>query len=281
MVKASEKLNEITKTLAEAGVFDPLFEAREILREYADGAMFAELSDAAGTAVDAAVSRRVKGEPLQYIFGKWEFYGLPFYVGKGVLIPRPETELLVDIAVKRLGRGSEVLDLCSGSGCVPISVAVKTGASCTAVELYDEAFGYLKRNIELNGADVTAVRADARDGTLFPGRSFDAVFCNPPYLTGAEMKSLMREVAFEPETALYGGEDGLDFYRAIIPAWSGRLKKGGFMAVETGETQGEAVSEIMRAAGLEPSVIRDYSGLDRVVAGEKRKADGDLSEKRY
>ncbi len=271
MVIAARKITEIAETLAsEAGVFDPTFEAREIVREYAgDGELFGgTLTKEQLDLIDAAVSRRLTGEPLQYIFGKWEFYGFPFYVGEGVLIPRPETELLIDIAEKRLGKGKTALDLCSGTGCIPISIALKTGAKCYAVELYDAAFGYLERNIALNGADVTAIKADALDGTLFGDTEFDAIFSNPPYLTGGEMKKLQREVSREPETALYGGEDGLDFYRALIPAWKGRLKPGGFMAVETGETQGEAVSEIMQIAGLIPDVIKDYAGLDRVVIGE-------------
>ena len=272
MVKSQEKLKSIASTLASAGVFGPAFEAREIIREYAGSAALVggELSGSSLAAIDAAVSRRIAGEPLQYIFGMWEFYGYPFYVGEGVLIPRPETELLVDIAEQRLDSGSTVLDLCSGTGCIPISIALKTGAKCYAVEMYDAAFGYLTRNIALNNAVVTAVQADARDGTLFPGVTFDAILSNPPYLTDAEMLSLRREVSHEPETALAGGSDGLDFYRAIIPAWAGRLKSGGFMAVEIGETQSAAVSEIMRDAGLLPETVKDYSGLDRVVIGENR-----------
>ncbi len=263
---------EIRKTLAAAGVFDPDFEAREMLREYAgDGALFGgSVTGEAETAIEEALRRRVNGEPLQYIFGKWEFYGYPFYVGKGVLIPRPETELLVDIAVKRLSGGSTVIDLCSGSGCIPVSIALRTGAKCRAVELHEEAFSYLTRNIELNGADVEAVRADALDGTLFPGVTFDAVFSNPPYLTGEEMRTLMREVRHEPETALYGGEDGLDFYRRMIPAWAGRIAHGGFFAAETGDSQSEAVSGIMRDAGLSPETITDYAGIGRVVVGERQ-----------
>ena len=268
MVRYSEKLNEIRETLASAGVFDPAFEAREILREYAGSAAFGCITEEALAHIETAVSRRLTGEPLQYIFGKWEFYGYPFYVGEGVLIPRPETELLVDIAVGRVKRGNTVLDLCSGTGCIPISTALKTGAKCYAVELYGEAFSYLHRNIELNSADVTALQADACDGTLFEGMTFDLITSNPPYLTETEMGSLMREVTFEPGTALAGGSDGLDFYRRIIPVWSERLSPGGAMAVEIGETQGGAVSEIMRSAGLDPQVIRDYSGLDRVVVGE-------------
>lgn len=271
MVSPRRLIKEITSTLADAGVFDPVFEAREIVREYAGETAFVqdELGDDETAAINRAVSRRVTGEPLQYIFGKWEFYGYPFFVGEGVLIPRPETELLVDIAVGRLHKNSTVIDLCSGTGCVPISIALKTGAVCYAVELYDAAFSYLTRNIGLNGAKVEAVHADALDSTILADISFDAIFSNPPYLTGAEMQSLMREVAYEPETALFGGDDGLYFYRELIPAWEPRLKQGGFMAFETGETQGAAVAGIMRDAGLSTEIIKDCAGLDRVVIGNK------------
>ncbi len=269
MVNAAEKYREIRKALAEARAFDAEFEAREIIKEYTGElhVSSAELTPGAVSVIDEVVKRRMTGEPLQYIFGKWEFYGYTFYVGKGVLIPRPETELLVDIAAERLNKDSVMLDLFSGTGCVPISASIKTGAKCYAVELYDEAFSYLERNITLNRADVTAVKGDAYDGTLFGDMKFDLITANPPYLTGDEMRHLMREVSFEPETALFGGTDGLDPYRAFIPAWYPRIKPGGAIAAETGETQGEAVSEIMRAAGLTPQIIKDYSGLDRVVLG--------------
>ena len=104
---------------------------------------------------------------------------------------------------------------------------------------------------------------------LFSGAVFDAIFSNPPYLTAAEMEGLQKEVSYEPSTALFGGEDGLDFYRGIIALWSGRLTKGGIFAVETGETQGAAVSDIMRQNGLSTELIKDYSGLDRVVLGRR------------
>ncbi len=264
------KLREITATLASAGVFDPVFEAREILREYAGDAalMGGELTESALERIDDTVRRRITGEPLQYIFGQWEFYGYPFSVGEGVLIPRPETEMLVDIAADRLDSDSTVLDLCSGTGCIPISIALKTGARCYAVELYDKAFGFLERNIALNNAPVTALKADARDNSLFPGITFNAIFSNPPYLTDEEMSSLPREVAHEPETALAGGSDGLGFYRTLIPAWAPRLAPGGFIAVEIGETQGRAVSQIMSDSRLRPGVLKDPAGLDRVVMGE-------------
>jgi len=269
MVSGSGKFREIRKALAQAGAFDAEFEAREIIREYTGRALplTGDISPEEERRIDEAVRRRKSGEPLQYIFGRWEFYGLPFYVGEGVLIPRPETELLVDIAAERLNTGCTALDLFSGSGCVPVSIAKRTGAKCFAVELHDAAFGYLTRNIVLNGADVTALKADACDGTLFGDMRFDLITANPPYITEAEMRELPDNVRYEPETALYGGTDGLDFYREFIPVWAKRLTKGGAIAVETGETQGGAVSGIMRAEGLKTEIIKDYAGLDRVVLG--------------
>ena len=271
MVSASGKYREIRKALADAGAFDAAFEAREIIREYTGSTpeLLDELDEEQIQAVDNALDRRLGGEPLQYIFGKWEFYGYPFYVGKGVLIPRPETELLVDIAVKQLSEGGRALDLFSGSGCVPVSIALKTSAQCYAVELYDEAFGYLERNIVLNSAEVTAVNGNAFDGSLLGDMTFDVITANPPYLTSSEMRGIMKELTFEPGTALFGGEDGLDAYRRFIPAWADRVKVGGIMAAETGETQGAAVSAIMSAAGFSVSVIKDHSGMDRVVVGKK------------
>ena len=271
MVTAAEKYREIKKALAQAGAFDAEFEAREIIKEYSGElpASSAELGSGALSAIDDAVKRRVTGEPLQYIFGKWEFYGYPFYVGKGVLIPRPETELLADIAAQRLDSNSVMLDLFSGTGCVPVSAALKTGAKCYAVELYDDAFAYLEKNIALNGADVTAIKGDACRPDICGDTMFDLITANPPYLTDSEMSDLMREVAFEPETALRGGDDGLDPYRVFIPAWYPRIKPGGAIAAETGEQQGAAVSEIMRACGLSTRVIKDCAGFDRVVIGIK------------
>lgn len=267
-----EAVSSAEKILSEAGVFDPDFEAREIAREITglDPYIYSrrELSTEEREKILSMAKKRAEGIPLQYIFGKWEFYGYPFYVGKGVLIPRPETELLIDIAKKYCNKDSRVIDLCSGSGCIPISINLETGAEAWGIELYDEAFGYFERNIALNNAAVRAIKGDVLDEKLLPDMYFDAVFSNPPYLTSKEMKKLQREVAFEPETALFGGEDGLFFYRKIIPLWSKKLKNKGILAVEIGETQGEAVKAIMEENGLSAEIIKDYSGLDRVVFGK-------------
>ena len=229
------------------------------------------MDDSAAAKTESAVKRRAAGEPLQYIFGKWEFMGLEFFTGRGVLIPRPETELLCELALEYIkGKNKEdisVLELCSGTGCIPVSVSVLGGVKCFAAELYDDAYRYLEKNIELHSADVEAVKGDALDIGLFAGREFDVILSNPPYLTAREMRELPPEVRHEPKTALFGGEDGLYFYRKMIPLWCKRLKAGGLFAVEHGEAQGEAVREIMLSCGLSPVTLKDLSGFDRVTRG--------------
>lgn len=225
-------------------------------------------------AIEAAM-RRVRGEPLQYIFGEWEFYGLPFKVGRGVLIPRPETELLVEEALKLLGKNDKVLDLCSGSGCVPIAIAKKKGCGCFGIEISDEAMEYFRLNIELNEVKgiVKALLGDA----LEPGEEllkelpgeFNVITANPPYLTAEEMETLQKEVRQEPDIALFGGKDGLDFYKVIFGVWKDRLSEDGRFLVEVGDRQAEAVAEIMENEGFRCETASDYGGIKRVVAGRK------------
>ena len=270
----AEAFSVIKSLLKKADIIDPAYEAGEIIKEVtALNPLLSghtEITPEQYGKLLTIAEKRISGMPLQYIFGKWEFYGYPFYVGKGVLIPRPETELLVDLAVEYCSKESTVIDLCSGSGCIPVSISLETGAKTYGVELYDEAYGYFIRNIELNKAEVIPVKGDVLDENILPDLSFDAIFSNPPYLTSEEMKKLQREVAFEPETALFGGEDGLSFYRRIIPLWAPRLKENGIFAVEIGETQGEAVKAIMEENGLSAEIIKDYSGHDRIVKGKHK-----------
>ena len=166
--------------------------------------------------------RRISGYPLQYLLGKWEFFGLPFYVGEGVLIPRQDTETLVETVLKiKLPENPKILDLCSGSGCIAVSLALNIkNADVTAVEISDKAAEYIKKNAELNNTDLNIVKDDVlseKTAEIFSG--IDVIVCNPPYLTAEDMKSLQKEVTFEPETALFGGKDGLDFYRNITKLW--------------------------------------------------------------
>ena len=222
------------------------------------------------------IARLAAGEPLQYILGEWEFMGLRFFVGPGVLIPRPETELLAQEAAGFLkGRQHpRLLELCAGSGCVCVSVAAAVpGCTAEALELSEEAMGYLRRNIRLHALEdrVCAVRGDMLDPAA-PARlggPFDAIVCNPPYIPSGDMGTLQREVRREPRMALDGGADGLRFYRAFAP-WASRLASGGLAAFEVGAGEAPAVAERMAGFGFrDVTVKKDYSGIERIVAGRR------------
>jgi len=186
-------------------------------------------------------------------------------VGRGVLIPRPETELLVDLAKEYCNRNSTVFDLCAGTGCIGIAIAKETGCEVTAIEKSDEAVVYLKQNVALNNVDIKIIQADILENTY----NADCILINAPYLSKAEMQSLQKEVTHEPESALFGGDDGLGFYRSFFERWSEALTRAAFVACEVGDTQAEAVCEMMRGIGLNPQVKRDYNGIDRVVYSVK------------
>lgn len=219
------------------------------------------------------VERRSNGEPLQYILGKWEFMGLPFYVGEGVLIPRPETEMLVEYALDFLKdkKNPVVIDLCSGSGCIAISVAKHLpNAKVYAVEKSDLAFSYLKKNIWLNCVfNVSAVHGDIFDRTLLSDIKPDLILSNPPYIRSPEIASLQSEVRNEPSMALDGGEDGLIFYREIANGWLDRLGTGGAITVECAEDQTEDIIRMFSEKTQYAEAFNDLSGLPRTVTAIK------------
>lgn len=219
------------------------------------------------------VERRSNGEPLQYILGKWEFMGLPFYVGEGVLIPRPETEMLVEFALDFLKdkKNPVVIDLCSGSGCIAISVAKHLpNAKVYAVEKSDLAFPYLKKNIWLNCVfNVSAVHGDIFDSTLLSDIKPDLILSNPPYIRSPEIASLQSEVRNEPSMALDGGEDGLVFYREIANGWLDRLGTGGAITVECAEDQTEDIIRMFSKKTKYAEAFNDLSGLPRTVTAIK------------
>ena len=256
------------------------FEANQLL-QWATGLdrsalmLETEIDDSAADKAIQAAHRRIKGEPLQYIIGQWEFYGLPFKVGEGVLIPRQETELLVEKALERLPEKGSLIDLCSGSGCIPIAIAKTANTSlCYGVELSAQALGYFKENIALNNVetDVIALQGDV----LYPSEELldelppkcSMITANPPYLTAEEMASLQKEVRHEPESALFGGTDGLDFYRVIFAVWKHKLEKGGSFLVEVGDRQAESVKSLMEQEGFSCDIYFDLNKTGRVVAGE-------------
>ena len=221
------------------------------------------------------VERRLAGEPLQYLLEEWEFYGLPFLVGPGVLIPRPETELLVDRALEAVEDCpfSALLDLCSGSGCVPIALGNKLPeARLWGVELSPDALGYFRQNIHRNGADnVTAVAGDVFSlPEEVTKQRYRVITANPPYIPRDELDSLQAEVRREPTLALDGGTDGLDFYRRLPGICLPLLEPGGWLILEIGEGQGAAVAELAREAGFGAVQIqRDLSGLERQVSARR------------
>lgn len=256
---------------------DAYFEARQIVNEISGGKMpFEEISEAQLAECENKAKRRKTGEPLQYILGNWDFYGRKFFVGEGVLIPRPETELLCDIAIGHLkNTDGTAVDLCSGSGCIAVTTALEANVGTAGIEISGKAYGYFLKNIAENKAEklVTAINGDIFDKDIlgqFPDDSLSAVLSNPPYISSADMKTLQKEVTFEPELALFGGEDGLDFYRRLVPMWAVKLRSGGLFAVEIGEEQGQAVSDIFKKAGLTPQVVTDYSGHNRIVSAVKQ-----------
>lgn len=214
------------------------------------------------------IRRRATGEPLQYIIGKWEFMDSEFYVGEGVLIPRPETELLVEFAQKFLKdkKNPVVFDLCSGSGCIAISVAkLFPCAQVYALEKYDGAFTYLEKNIDFNGVkNVIAVKGDLFNADSITAKA-DLILSNPPYIRSEDIPFLQQEVRREPSTALDGGKDGYDFYRAIARLWLPKLTENGAAAVECAEDQAEEISQIFYLSRTKVNIINDLSGFPRVV----------------
>lgn len=216
---------------------------------------------------EIALNERSKHIPLQYIVGETEFMGLKFKVNSNVLIPRQDTETLVEEALKVVKPGMEVLDMCTGSGCIIISILHNVkDVKGYAADISKQAVNVAKENAKSNETSVLFERSDLFEKIT---GTFDVIVSNPPYIPTDVIPGLMPEVrCFEPVEALDGREDGLYFYRRIITEGREYLKNGGFLLFEIGYEQGTAVSELMREAGFsEVCVKKDLSGNDRVVTG--------------
>ncbi len=230
-----------------------------------------ELSEAAQSRLGELIDRRISGEPLQYILGEWSFYGFDLFVGEGVLIPRDDTEVVTNLCLEYLENkpNARMLDLCAGSGAISVAVSKLAKVSVTAVELSEKAFSFLEKNIARHSACVTAVKDDIfRCHKDFPEGELDLIVSNPPYIKSAELVQLQAEVQREPEMALDGGSDGMEFYRAIIDLWSCKLKPGGALALELGEGQAGEVCTLMKQKGF--GNIRtetDFGGTQRAIIG--------------
>lgn len=217
------------------------------------------------------VERRARREPLAYILGSCEFWSLTFKVGPAVLIPRADTETLVEAALKVLPAGGRLLDVGVGSGAVALALAhERPDLQVEGLDLSPAALAISAENAELLGL---ASRVSLRQGDLFAldGGQYDVIVSNPPYIAMGEKATLMPEVRdFEPALALFAGHDGLDCYRALIPAAKMLLQSPGYLLVEIGSSQAAAVAELFAFAGYEDIwITRDLAGIERVVAGRK------------
>lgn len=272
-----EAYNDCKKQLSAAGVEDYVFEAKQIIKHitgYTNAQILTKYTQALTefqmNNLTAIIKQRLIRYPLQYIIGKWNFFGREFFVGPGVLIPRSDTETLMDVCLEALKEKSHAraLDLCAGTGCIGITLKGEMpNVDVTLVEKFDEALAYTTKNAAYNNADVKIVKGDVLKCEGADGE-YDLIVSNPPYINTSDMKSLQPEVTFEPATALAGGEDGLDFYRAIVIGYKSRLRDGGVMAFEVGINQAQDIAEIMRNNGFKNVSTRaDMNGIDRVVFG--------------
>ena len=212
--------------------------------------------------IEFMVKRRESGEPLQYIFGSWEFMGLDFNVRPGVLIPRQDTEILVEKAlfIAREITAKNALDMCTGSGCIGVSLMVYGGFSVDLADISDECLKIAQNNAKRNNVTPNAmIKSDLFNSI---NTSYDIITINPPYLTKTDMENLQREVRYEPALALYGGDDGLDFYRRINQEYKKHLNPGGALLMEFGEGQGNAIREIFGGG----EIVCDLTHKERVIA---------------
>lgn len=226
--------------------------------------------------VKNGIDRLLNEEPLAYVLGQWEFYGLPLYVSPDVLIPRDDTCAVTELAINKslfLNKDPRILDLCCGSGCIGLAIASRVkDARVTLADISKEALAIAKKNIARNklGGRVSTFQVDARKAVPgFLGK-FDLIVSNPPYVTAAEMNELPRSVdAFEPHLALYGGEDGLDFYRSIIQNFTLVLKPGGYLCFEFGMNMGDAVCALLEESDY--TIVerkKDYNDRERAVLAQ-------------
>lgn len=260
-------LRAVVQRLEAAGIPDAFFEASEIICAATGRSRAAVMTEEfSGEDVEKLLSRRIEGEPLQYILGSWEFMGCPIKVSPDCLIPRADTEVLAELAIKSLPRGGRFADLCTGSGCIAVSVLYhRTDVTGVAAELYEKTADIAKENAVLNGVDdrLEIICADVMSDCL-EGK-FDVIVSNPPYVTAEEMKTLSKEVLREPHHALTDGGDGLSIIRKIIELYPKHLNRGGMLGIEIGWQQGLAVRRIALENGLGCEVIKDSGGRDRVA----------------
>jgi release factor glutamine methyltransferase len=265
--------SELQARLAAAGIEDARTEAN-ILFCHFSGLSLAEAmaerdADCTSAALSEALARREAREPLAYILGEAYFFGERYAVSPECLCPRPDTERLVEEAIARLPQGGVFADFCTGSGCIAISLALaRPDLAGDAFDLSRGALAVARENAATHGVAerVRFYLRDLLDSTLpFPRGQYDAIISNPPYLSAADMRAAQAELAYEPRMALFGGEDGMDFYRFFLSHYRPLLAPGGHFLFEIGAAEGEGIRSAAEALCYTCEILPDYTGLDRVA----------------
>lgn len=230
-----------------------------------------EIPDDKLSALLNALERRKNREPLQYICGEWEFFGLRMFCGKGCLIPRPETEMLAEYAIKSLPKGGHLLDLCTGSGCIAVAVlSSRPDVTATALDISEDALYYAKKNAEYHGIGKDRINFVCKSIFDFlPEKAPDCIVSNPPYIKSADIETLSPEVKHEPVIALDGGEDGLVFYRNIAEKFYNCLKNNAEIYMEVGYDIFSEVSAVFTENKYSVQIFPDTFGVNRVCAAKK------------
>ena len=277
-MKIKEILNLTNEEFLDHGIENYFYEARELMafvlgqtKEWVAANLENEVAEENYKKFVELKNERIQGTPLQYILGEQYFMGLKFLVNKDVLIPRPDTEVLVYEVlelVKKCPKKLKILDLCTGSGCIAISLAKNVkNAEIFASDISDKALAVAKKNSELNETGVKFLKSDMFQDIV--EKDFDIIVSNPPYIASSDMASLSKEVLEEPYGALDGGADGLDFYRKISENALNYLSKNGTLALEIGYNQAEVIFDILRKFKYNNiRLFKDYSGNDRVVIAQ-------------
>lgn len=266
-------LKEAAKILEESGIDSPIYDAREIFR-FIGGLPTASLIsydiDCSDERVIDAIHRRAEREPLQYIIGHVDFYRENYLVTPDCLIPRSDTEILVDYAVKNLPEGARFADLCTGSGCVAISTLKNTkNTTAIAVDISHGALNLAKQNAERNGVS-DRIEFIERDVLSSAVDGIFAMLSNPPYVSEGAYRELEKEIFHEPKIAFVGGEDGGDFYRRLTEIYRDVIAEDGFIAYEIGYDQGSMLKEIAERNSMTCEIIKDLSANDRVAVLRKK-----------
>lgn len=276
-----DALKYAQKTMQENSVENPEFDTLQFAKEIfsLDNTTLRLLTDEKATdsqikRLNEFTARRISGEPIQYILGYWEFMGRKFFVGEGVLIPRDDTEVVVEACIDVLSpvKNSEVIDLCSGSGIIAITLkSLFPSLSVSAVEKSETAFSYLNKNCEENNVKINAVLGDITTCfSRFDDEYFDLLVSNPPYVKTVSIGTLQKEIAFEPKMALDGGDDGLFFYRSIIKNWKSKIKHGGYIAFEFDDDQSDIVENLLLQNGFSNiKVQKDIQNLRRATIAKR------------